>query len=235
MTAKRALVIRHVHFEDLGTFGAVIADHGYSIAYADIGLDDLTAIDEAAVDLLIVLGGPLGAYEEDVYPFLNDELALIERRLEANRPILGICLGAQLMARALGADVRPGPAKEIGWGPITLTEAGLAGPLRHLGAEPVLHWHGDAFTLPDGAERLAATEICPNQAFAIGPNVLGIQFHPEADVAGFERWLIGHAVEIAGARLSPDILRRESRIYGPAAAERGRRVIAEWLAGLRPV
>jgi GMP synthase (glutamine-hydrolysing) len=232
VTAKRALAIRHVHFEDLGTFGPVIADQGYSIAYADAGLDDLAAIDAAAADLLIVLGGPLGAYEEDVYPFLNDELALIEKRLKANRPILGICLGAQLMARALGAEVRPGPAKEIGWGPLALTEAGLAGPLRHLAGEPVLHWHGDAFTLPDGAERLAATEICPNQAFSDGPNVLGIQFHPEAAVEGFERWLIGHAVEIAAARLSPDILRRESQIYGPAAAERGRKVIAEWLAGL---
>ncbi len=232
MTGRRALAIRHVHFEDLGTFGPIIAAHGYSIAYADAGLDDLAAIDEAAFDLLIVLGGPLGAYEEDVYPFLNDELALIDRRLKANRPILGICLGAQLMARALGAEVRPGPAKEIGWGPVALTEAGLAGPLRHLGAEPVLHWHGDAFTLPDGAERLAATEICPNQAFADGANVLAIQFHPEAKVEGFERWLIGHAVEIAGARLSPDILRRETQSYGPAAAERGRKVIAEWLDGL---
>jgi GMP synthase (glutamine-hydrolysing) len=165
---KRALAIRHVHFEDLGTFAPVLAAHGYEIAYVDAGLDDLGAIREAAVDLLIVLGGPIGAYEEEHYAFLTAELALIGRQLRANRPILGLCLGAQLMARALGADVRPGPAKEIGWGPVTLTEAGLAGPLRHPGSEPVLHWHGDAFTLPDGAERLAATEICPNQAFSVG-------------------------------------------------------------------
>jgi GMP synthase (glutamine-hydrolysing) len=229
---KHALAIRHVHFEDLGTFAPVLAAHGYEIVYADVGLDDLAAIREAAVDLLIVLGGPIGAYEEEHYPFLTAELALIGRRLKANRPILGLCLGAQLMARALGADVKPGPAKEIGWGPVTLTEAGLAGPLRHLGSEPVLHWHGDAFTLPDGAERLAATEICPNQAFSIGPNVLAFQFHPEAAVEGFERWLIGHAVEIAGVHLSPDILRRETLLYGPSAAERGRKVIAEWLEGL---
>jgi GMP synthase (glutamine-hydrolysing) len=229
---KRALAIRHVHFEDLGTFAPVLAAHGYEIAYVDAGLDDLGAIREAAVDLLIVLGGPIGAYEEEHYAFLTAELALIGRQLRANRPILGLCLGAQLMARALGADVRPGPAKEIGWGPVTLTEAGLAGPLRHPGSEPVLHWHGDAFTLPDGAERLAATEICPNQAFSVGANVLAFQFHPEAAVEGFERWLIGHAVEIAGVRLSPDILRRETQLYGPAAAERGRRVITEWLEGL---
>ncbi|MDB5392612.1 MAG: glutamine amidotransferase [Rhodospirillales bacterium] len=229
---KRALAIRHVHFEDLGTFDPVFEAHGYDIAYADAGLDDLSAIDNAAVDLLIVLGGPIGAYEEDYYPFLVAELELIRKRLAANRPILGLCLGAQLMARALGADVRPGPAKEIGWGPVSLTEAGWAGPLKHLGSDPVLHWHGDAFTLPDGAERLAGTEICPNQAFSYGPNVLAFQFHPEAAVEGFESWLIGHAVEIAAAHLSPDILRREAALYGPAAAERGRLVITEWLAGL---
>ncbi len=229
---KRALAIRHVHFEDLGTIGPVLEAHGYSVAYADAGIDDLAAIDEAGQDLLIVLGGPIGAYEEAIYPFLEDELVLIARRLESGRPILGLCLGAQLMARAMGADVRPGPAKEIGWAPVTLTDAGLAGPLKHLGSDPVLHWHGDALTLPEGAERLAATAICPNQAFSRGPAVLGFQFHPEAAVEGFERWLIGHAVEIAGARLSPETLRRETMLYGPAAAERGRRVLTDWLTGI---
>jgi GMP synthase (glutamine-hydrolysing) len=229
---KKALAVRHVHFEDLGSFAPVLEAHGYGVAYADAGIDDLAAIDEAAPDLLVVLGAPIGAYEEDRYPFLEAELALIHRRLDSGRPILGLCLGAQLMARALGAEVKPGPAKEIGWGPVTLTEAGRAGPLRHLGNQPVLHWHGDAFSLPEGAQRLASTEICPNQAFSLGPTVLGFQFHPEAAVATFERWLIGHAVEIAGAGLSPDILRRETETHGPGAAERGRRVLEEWLAGL---
>lgn len=229
---KQAVAIRHVHFEDLGTFGPVLEAHGYTIRYVDTGIDDLAAVDPIAPDLLAVLGGPIGAYEEDRYPFLQAELTLIDRRLASGRPILGLCLGAQLMARAMGAEVRPGPAKEIGWGPLTLTDAGKAGPLRHLRGEPVMHWHGDMFDLPPGAERLAATEICPNQAFSKGPAILGCQFHPEAAAGGFERWLIGHASEIAAVGLSPNVLRHETAMYGPAAEERGRLVIAAWIEGL---
>jgi GMP synthase (glutamine-hydrolysing) len=229
---KQALAVRHVHFEDLGVFAPVLEAHGYGVAYAEAGIDDLTAADAASPDLLVVLGAPIGAYEEALYPFLEAELTLIRRRLESGRPILGICLGAQLIARVLGAEVKPGPAKEIGWAPVSLTEAGLAGPLRHLGDVPVLHWHGDAFTLPAGAERLASTPICPNQAFSKGPAVLGFQFHPEALAAGFERWLIGHAAEIAGAGLSPNDLRRDAGLYAGAAGERGQRVLEDWLAAL---
>lgn len=229
---KRALAIRHVHFEDIGVFGPVLTERGYHVAYADAGLDDLSAIEEGAIDLLVILGAPIGAYEESLYPFLEHEIRLIQRRLASGRPMLGICLGAQLMARAMGAAVRPGPAKEIGWAPVALTEAGRASPLRHLGAEPVLHWHGDMFELPAGAERLAATAICPNQAFAYGRSVLGIQFHPEVAYDRFEPWLIGHAAEIASAGLSPVQLRADTAAHGRGSAIRGRLLIEEWLAAL---
>lgn len=228
-----ALAIRHVHFEDVGGFAAPLEEVGYGIDHVDVGLDALDARAMAAADLLIVLGGPVGAYEPARYPFLAVEIAALRARLAARRPTLGICLGAQLMATALGARVAPGPAKEIGWAPLDLTEAGRNGPLRHFESVPVLHWHGDAFDLPLGAERLASTPACSIQAFASGDYAIGFQFHPEADGRGFERWLIGHAAEIAATPgLSVEALREDARRFGPAAGEAGRRVLREWLSGL---
>ncbi|WP_448189497.1 glutamine amidotransferase [Azospirillum sp. sgz301742] len=230
---RSALVIRHVHFEDLGAFAAPIEEQGFRITYLEAGVDDLKAVDPLAPDLLAVLGGPIGAYEEDRYPFVADEVAILERRLAAGKPTLGVCLGAQMMARALGARVYPGPAKEIGWKPVTLTADGAAGPLKHLDGVPVLHWHGDTFDLPAGATLLASTDICRNQAFAVGRHALAFQFHPEASPVGFERWLIGHALEIAVAGLSVTELREGAARFGHDTAAAGRRCLADWLEGSR--
>jgi GMP synthase (glutamine-hydrolysing) len=182
--------------------------------------------------LLIVLGGPIGAYEEEKYPFLVDEIALIEDRLSANLPTLGICLGAQLMARALGARVYPGPAKEIGFASITLTEAGRQSCLAPFADHSVLHWHGDTFDIPEGAVRLASTDICPNQAFAVGRHALGVQFHPEAGGPGFERWLIGHTLELAMAGIDVAALRAEYDRLVPSLAPQAQACTSAWLAGL---
>lgn len=165
---RTALAIRHVHFEDLGSFAAPIAAAGYQVRYLDPGLDEVMLRQLAAADLLVVLGGPVGVYDAPLYPILDKELGVLRCRLAAGAPTLGICLGAQLMARALGARVAPGSAKEIGWAPVELTDAGRIGPLRHLDGVPVLHWHGDAFDLPPGTECLASTSLCANQAFALG-------------------------------------------------------------------
>jgi GMP synthase (glutamine-hydrolysing) len=203
-----------VHFEDLGSFEEVLHSAGFAIRYLDAGADDLATLDALAPDLLIVLGGPIGAYEEHLYPFLSNELKALERRLAAQRPTLGICLGAQLMARALGARVFPGPNKELGWKSISLTAAGRASCLRHIDdrKSPVLHWHGDTFDLPNEAVLLASTEVCQNQAFSWGRNALAFQFHPEAMPERLERWFIGHACEIAATTgVSVSDLRREIR------------------------
>ena len=163
----------------------------------------------------MVLGGPIGAYETDIYPFLKSEIDLIEYRLSRDLPTLGICLGSQLMAKALGSRVFAGPVKEIGWGGIALTRDGASSCLNPLGEADarVLHWHGDSFDLPAGARRLASNAHYENQAFAYGRNALALQFHLEADPRQLEEWYVGHAVELAAAKVS--ILRR-SIVYRDA-------------------
>ena len=229
---KTALALRHVHFETLGTFEPELDKADFALSYLDVGSPDLRTVDPLSPDLLVVLGGPIGVYETDAYPFLADELSLIGARLEAGLPILGICLGAQLIAAALGARVAATGVKEIGFAPVALTEAGLRGPLRHLTGVEVLHWHGDAFDLPQGADLLATTQVA-NQAFSIGPNVLGVQFHPEADTShNLEAWLIGHAAELAGAGVDPRQIRAAAAQHGPALRKAGQAAFAEWLAQL---
>ena len=225
---KTAVAVRHVYFETLGTFEQVLADAGYDLSYLDAGQDPLT-IDAAKPDLLVMLGGPIGVYETDVYPVLLDELALIRARLASGKPLIGICLGAQLIAAALGAKVAATGIKEIGFSPLTLTEQGTKSPLRHLDGVQVLHWHGDAFAIPQGAAHLASTPVCATQAFALGSNVLGLQFHPEADTHDLEPWLIGHAAELAGAKIDPRVIREDARRHGPALAKAARAMFAEWL------
>ncbi|HKU98005.1 MAG TPA: glutamine amidotransferase [Vineibacter sp.] len=227
---KRACVIRHLAFEDLGILAPVLAAHGYDIAYREAGVDDIGPALAAATDLLVVLGGPIGAYEDASYPYLTGELQLIERCLRNETPVLGICLGAQLMARALGTKVYPG-TKEIGFSPITLTETGRRSCLRWIDDADgvVLHWHGDTFDLPDKAERLASTPATPNQAFIVGRHALALQFHLEADPAGFERWLIGHTAELAAAKISVPSLRAAAAAKGAATAHAGRKVFDAWL------
>jgi len=148
------------------------------------------------------------------------------------RPTLGNCLGAQLISRALGSRVYPTGAKEIGWSPLELSAAGRTGVLRHLDGLDVLHWHGDTFDLPTGCDLLASTPVCRNQAFARGPNLLALQFHPEVDAHNMERWLIGHACELAGAGIAPPTLRARTREAAPALRPASDALIAEWLQGV---
>jgi GMP synthase (glutamine-hydrolysing) len=230
------VALRHIAFEDVGTIASLLTRRGLAIEYVDAGVDDLLAIEAAAPDLLIVLGGPIGVYETDRYPFLLDEISLIEQRLASGRPMLGICLGAQLIARAAGCRVFPGPEKEIGYGPVELTVDGLVSPLSALEMSQfnVLHWHGDTFDLPAGAVRLASTGIAQNQAFSLGPEVLALQFHIETEPAKFERWLIANTLEIAAAGLEAGELRRQNALHGPSVAVAGQAVFKAWLDEVLP-
>ncbi len=232
MSARTAIALRHVSFEDLGTFAEPLAAAGYALSYVDVGVDPIEPTRLETADLLIVLGGPIGVCDDADFPFLRDELAVLRQRLAKDRPTLGVCLGAQLIARALGAAVYAGPEKEIGWKALSLTTDGRSSPLKHLEGVPVLHWHGDTFQIPRDATLLASTESFPNQAFMRGSNILGLQFHAEADPRRIERWLIGHSSELAHARISPAHLRNDTKRYGPDLEELGRKVMSDWLAGL---
>jgi GMP synthase (glutamine-hydrolysing) len=234
---KTAIALRHLHFEDLGTLEPLLVARGYAVRYLDAPTDDLYAVDMAAADLLVVLGGPIGAFDDHIYPFLRDELAVVLQWLASGRPLLGICLGAQLIARALGASVVSMGVKEIGFAPLTLTQKGEGSPLAALGQTPVLHWHGDHFGIPDGATRLAGTQTCANQAFSIGRNVLALQCHLEANPRQIERWLVGHACELAQAGIDVHALRRQAQALQSRLPQAARAVFTAWLEeieALRP-
>ena len=229
-----ALVVRHVAFEDLGVLAPLLMERGYEIRYVEAGVDALGVDSLLAADLVVILGGPIGAYEVRRYPFLHGEQQAIAARLERDKPTLGVCLGAQLMAQALGARVESTGRAEIGYAPLTLTEQGQNSVLRGVGTVPVLHWHGDQFAIPLGAARLAQTSGFPNQAFSYGSRILGLQFHLEADPMCIERWLLGHAHELSARGLDLDTLRRDTIRYGQELARVARAVFAAWLAQCLP-
>lgn len=204
---------------------------GWNVAFCEAAVDDLGHRSIRNADLVIVLGGPIGVYETDDYPFLTSELALIEHRLSRDLPTLGICLGSQLMAKALGSRVFKGLVKEIGWGSINLTDEGRSSCLKPLQGEDavVLHWHGDTFDLPRGATKLASNLNYENQAFAHGRNALALQFHLEADPRQLEEWYVGHTVELAAAKVSIADLRAATERHRAGLAARADAVFTDWL------
>lgn len=228
---KTCVAIRHVAFEDLDLLEGVLAAKGFAIRYVDAATEDMSALDALSPDLMVVLGGPLGATDEALFPFLNAEFKVVERRLRADRPLLGLCLGAQIMARVLGARVYANPnGKELGWSALSLTPAGEDSVLAGLDGAAVLHWHGDTFDLPHGAERLASTPQTPNQAFAWGQSALGLQFHAEVTARGLERWFVGHFGEISATPgLGVAQLRAETACHAPLIEARGRAVLGHWV------
>lgn len=231
---KTAVVFRHIEIEDLGILDAVFESWDFAFCYADAGVEDLADAVSPDPDLLVVLGGPMGVYETDKYPFLAEELKIIRARLASGKPMLGICLGAQLIAAAAGAKVYPGVKPEIGYGPVTLTAAGEGSCLTHMaGAQfNVLHWHGDTFDLPAGAERLCSSALTQNQAFAIGRNVLGLQFHIEVTPKDLDRWIASEPSEIADYAVDVVAMRADAARVGPDVAIMGARAIDAWLSQL---
>jgi GMP synthase (glutamine-hydrolysing) len=227
---QNAVAIYHVAFEDAGTLGPVLQERGIGLTYLQAGVDDLSPALDA--DLLLVLGGPIGIYEIDRYPFLKEELAVIEKAVKQGTPVIGICLGCQALAAVLAARVYPGPQAELGWDQLTLTDEGKASPLGVLEGLHILNWHGDTFDLPSGATRLASTPVTPNQAFSYGDNVLALQFHVELEGRDMERWLIGHTLELAKHNVDLAEMRALTARYAPPTNAASRKLFNQWLDGV---
>lgn len=230
---RSALVIRHTPYEGIAGFRAPVEAAGYVIDRVDVTDPAFASMDLTAPDLVVMMGGPMGVYETDAHPWIHCEIERLRHRLAVDRPTLGVCLGAQMIAAALGSPVYPGPVKEVGFAPIALNDGGLASPLRHIADVPVLHWHGDTFDLPEGTERLASSAAYANQAYRRGANLLALQCHPEMGMdPRFDAWLEGADDYLAEAGTDAIRLREQHDRHGAVTTAAGRRMIAEWLTSI---
>jgi len=184
------LVFRHVPFEPLGRIADALDSHGMEWRYLDLWQTPEGDLQVEQAQALVFMGGPMSV--NDGLPWLREEERCIVRAISSGVPVLGICLGAQLLAKCLGSRVYPMGHKEIGWYPIRLREAArsdpLFGELRR--TETVFHWHGETFGLPEGAEWLAESDLCPHQAFRCGSYLYGLQFHPEVTPEIISSWCV---------------------------------------------
>lgn len=188
---RKLLVLQHVAHEPLGTLDPLLKKRGCRIRYINFGRDPNAEPSLIGYNGLVILGGPMGVYEADKHPHLNYEMKLIEEAIKKEIPVLGICLGAQLTAKVLGATVKLNKEMEIGWCNVEVTEDGKKDPvLKNFKAkERIFQLHRDYFTIPKGALHLASSEVCNGQAFRYGEKVYGFQFHLEVDQPMIHRWM----------------------------------------------
>mgnify|MGYP001828800530 FL=1 len=240
MARPKVLVFQHVPYEPLGTLDPLLKEAGFRIRYVNFGRmpEQRPALDRYAA--LIVLGGPMNADQIDTYPNLLTEVEIIREAVDRKMSILGICLGAQLLAKALGGRVARNPTREIGWHDVDLTEAGLHDPVLSTFAprQEVFQWHEDGISLPSGVECLASSPASPVQAFRHGEHAYGFQFHLEANRPLIERWLTVPAHQASlreegGAADPADILRRAETSMAPLEAL-SRATFSRWIERLEP-
>lgn len=228
---KRALIVQHLPFEDLGIYAPILKGKGYDLRFMSASIDDFDTFHVERYDLAVILGGPVSINQTKDYPWLQAEINWLAKRLANNAPTLGICLGAQAMALALGADVKPA-VSEVGWEPITLTEDGIGSPLKHLKGIPVLHWHSDVCQVPNGARCLSSTTSTPNQAFCLGQYALGLQFHAEVQWPDLEHWLTAYAKGLADLQVPIGQFRTECRARSADLHKASTKMLLDWLSPL---
>jgi GMP synthase (glutamine-hydrolysing) len=226
------LVFQHDPFEDLGAFTEVLEKQGARCRVIQLYQGEMPAEEWERTGALIILGGPMGVYDEEQFPFLRWEKRIIRAAIDEAVPLLGVCLGAQLIAATLGAPVYHGPVKEIGWNPISITPHGQVDSL--LGYLPenatVFQWHGDGFDLPSGAIRLASSVNYENQAFRMGKNIYALQFHLEVTPRMIERWIDARSKDLAQAPyVSPEKIRADTQSYAATLKYYGERFLTEFV------
>jgi GMP synthase (glutamine-hydrolysing) len=232
---KRALIIRHVPYEGVAGYRQPIEAAGYTIDRIDVSDPEFAQLDLCTPDLLIMMGGPMGVYEQEQYPWIACQRNRLKHRLDADRPTLGVCFGAQMMASALGAQVYAGPVKEVGFHSVRVKDDAADNPLAHVADVPVLHWHGDTFTLPERVELLASSHVYEHQAFRRGRNVLALQFHAEmGEDERFHDWISEWPESVEAAGKDADAFRADHDALGPSAVAAGRAMITNWLSALHP-
>jgi GMP synthase (glutamine-hydrolysing) len=224
------IVLQNVACETLGTIADALAERDLEARYVHTFAGEAVPRSMDGAAGLVVMGGPMGVYEANQFPFLRDAIRLIEAAVSASKPVLGVCLGSQLIASALGARVYPGRQKEIGWYDVTLSDAGAKDPLwadvprRFVGYV----WHGDVFDLPRGAQSLAATELTTCHAFRYATNVYGILFHMEVTPTIIDGMLATFADELRQARIDGAAIRRDVTTHLPPLQAIGRSVFSRW-------
>ena len=234
------LVIQHVPHEGPGTFEPVFKRAGCSLL--PVLASDPTAHwpDLRELAGIVLMGGPQSVYEQDRYPYLTRELALLRQALKQELPILGVCLGAQLLAAALGAKVTQNPAgKEIGWYPLTREPGADGDPLFEFfgQTETVFQWHGDAFALPKGAVRMSSSPLCQEQAFRYGDHAYGLQFHVEVTESMIRAWMQANAKELVALRgiIDPAAIRRQNPRHLDRLRALSQHVAAAFCSLVKPV
>jgi len=229
-TTASVLILQHAPAEGAGLIGEELEARGIATTVVRSFTGEKVPGELANHAGLVVMGGPMGVYEEGRYPFLRDEMRLLEKAIAADLPVLGVCLGSQLLAAVLGAAVTPGARKEIGWHTVTLSDDALADPLWSglPRSFPALHWHGDVFARPEGATMLASSELTPHQAFRYGRAAYGILFHLEVTPSIVAAMVAAFPDELAAAGIEGAAIVRAGTEHLPLSGERGHRLFGGW-------
>lgn len=230
MIPSPVLVLQHAQSEGLGSIEDALQASGHTSKYLRTFAGDTVPLNSGDSPGLIIMGGPMGVYEHNQYPFLRHEMKLIESFLKAGKPILGVCLGSQLLAAALGAEVKKGPRKEIGWYPIRLGVEAKDDAVCNGQPESFVafHWHGDIFELPHGAVPLASSELTRLQAFRHGDSAYGVLFHMEVTSGQIQNMVREFAGEIEQEKLDGGEILAQSARFLPEMRNIGSVIFSRW-------